>query len=77
MLKYLNRLCVYNNKHVTNLLLFTVTRNIGDLFLDVFDCITHAGRQRATLIQKTEKKQKKQESFHVLNQTFSSSVKNH
>lgn len=26
-----------------NLFFFALTRNIGDLFLDVFDCVPHAG----------------------------------
>lgn len=56
------------NKCDNNLFFFALTRNIGDLFLDVFDCITHAGWQRATLIQKTAhtKQNKKDKKNHFV-----------
>lgn len=42
-----------------NLVLFAGTGNVGDFLLDVFDCVAHAGRQGATLVQKTRAKDKR------------------
>lgn len=53
------------NKCDKNLFFFALTGDIGDLLLDVFDGITHASRQRATLIQKTARRIRQKESFCV------------